>query len=63
MTAEAPLFIKVPLNEVELSSPLERGTPEFEQAAILQISMEYALKGMQGFFKIEDEKSGVSLYG
>lgn len=54
MTVEAPLFIKVPLNEVELSSPLERGTPEFEQAAILQTSMEYALKGMQGFFKIED---------
>ena len=59
MTVEAPQFIKIPLNEVEISTPHERGTPEFEQAAILQTAAEYALKGMQGFFKVEDN----SLWG
>ena len=59
MTVEAPQFIKIPLNEVEISAPHERGTPEFEQAAILQTAAEYALKGMQGFFKVEDN----SLWG
>ena len=54
MTVEAPQFIKIPLNEVEVSTSHERGTPEFEQAAILQTAAEFALKGMQGFFKVED---------
>lgn len=54
MTVEAPQFIKIPLDQVQLSSSVKRGTPEFEEAAILQTAAEYALKGMQGFFKIED---------
>ena len=55
MTIEAPQFIKIPLNEIKISNPYERGTREFEDAAILQTAAEYALKGMQGFFKIEND--------
>ncbi|MGV1016799.1 MAG: tetratricopeptide repeat protein [Fluviibacter phosphoraccumulans] len=54
MTVEAPQFVKISLNDIEIAAPIERGTPEFEQAAILQTAAEYALKGMQGFFKVED---------
>lgn len=59
MTIEAPQFVKIPLSEVNVLAPCDRGTPEFEQAAILQTALEYAAKGMHGFFKVDND----SLWG